>query len=34
LSRQQTERFLQQDIDPVLAEHRAEIHERAAEVRV
>lgn len=34
LSKQQTERFLVEDIDPILHEHRAEIHGRAAEVRV
>jgi adenylosuccinate lyase len=34
LSKQQTERFLVEDVDPVLHEHRAEIHGRAAEVRV
>ena len=34
LSKQQTERFLIEDVDPVLHEHRAEIHGRAAEVRV
>jgi len=34
LSKQQTERFLVEDVDPLLHEHRAEIHGRAAEVRV
>ena len=34
LSKQQTERFLGEDIDPVLAAHRSELHDRAAEVRV
>ncbi|MGZ8829462.1 MAG: adenylosuccinate lyase [Thermoanaerobaculia bacterium] len=34
LSKQQTERFLVEDVDPLLHEHRAEIHDRAAEVRV
>ncbi|MBK5258578.1 MAG: adenylosuccinate lyase [Thermoanaerobaculia bacterium] len=34
LSRQQAERFLAQDIDPILAAHRDQIHETAGEVRV
>jgi adenylosuccinate lyase len=34
LAKQQTERFLIEDIDPLLETHRAEIHDRAAEVRV
>jgi adenylosuccinate lyase len=34
LSRQQTERFLQQDIDPIIAKHTADILSGAAEVRV
>ena len=34
LSKQQTERFLVEDVDPVLEKHRAEIHDRAGEVRV
>ncbi|HET7704951.1 MAG TPA: adenylosuccinate lyase [Thermoanaerobaculia bacterium] len=34
LSRAQTERFLSDDIDPILAAHREEIHQDAGEVRV
>jgi adenylosuccinate lyase len=34
LAKQQTERFLIEEIDPLLEAHRAEIHDRAAEVRV
>ncbi|HUP47595.1 MAG TPA: adenylosuccinate lyase [Thermoanaerobaculia bacterium] len=34
LARQQTERFLEREIDPVLAAHREEIQEVAGEVRV
>lgn len=34
LSKQQTERFLIEDVDPILESHRSEIHDRAAEVRV
>lgn len=34
LSREQTERFLIEDIDPILAAHREEIHAGAGEVRV
>jgi adenylosuccinate lyase len=34
LSQAQTERFLAEDIDPILAAHREEIHEEAGEVRV
>ena len=34
LSKQQTERFLIEDVDPILEAHRADIHDRAGEVRV
>ena len=34
LSRQQTERFIIEDVDPVLTAHREEIHDRVGEVRV
>jgi adenylosuccinate lyase len=34
LARQQTERFLIEDVDPILAQHRAEIGDEVAEVRV
>jgi adenylosuccinate lyase len=34
LARQQTERFLIEEIDPILAEHGEEIHAGAGEVRV
>ncbi len=34
LSRQQTERFLIEDVDPILERHHAEIHHQAGEVRV
>src|SRR3954452_13522829 len=34
LSRQQTERFLIEDVDPILAKHREEIHAEVGEVRV
>ena len=34
LARQQTERFLIEEIDPMLAEHRASIQHGVAEVRV
>jgi adenylosuccinate lyase len=34
LSRQQTERFLIEDVDPILEKHREEIHAEVGEVRV
>lgn len=34
LSRQQTERFIREELDPVLAMHREEIHQEAGEIRV
>jgi adenylosuccinate lyase len=34
LARQQTERFLIEEIDPILERHRAEIHDQVGEVRV
>ena len=34
LSRQQTERFLIEDVDPILERHREEIHSEVGEVRV
>jgi adenylosuccinate lyase len=34
LSRQQTERFLIEDVDPILEQHREEIHAEVGEVRV
>jgi len=34
LARQQTERFLIEDVDPILDAHRAEIHDQVGEVRV
>jgi adenylosuccinate lyase len=34
LARQQTERFLIEEVDPILERHRAEIHDQVGEVRV
>ena len=34
LAQQQTERFLREDVDPILDAHRGEIESRAGEVRV
>jgi adenylosuccinate lyase len=34
LARQQTERFLIEEVDPILERHRAEIHDEVGEVRV
>jgi hypothetical protein len=34
LAQQQTERFLIEEIDPILQQHRAQIHDQVGEVRV